>query len=522
VKPKLFQKLIQNREQRLAFPSITVTLVLLVVFVLTSQNLSAQKELVFLLSTAGAIYAITIYLLILPDPKRLARTQWIIALINGLGLGLIYHATGSVVAIIVLVIIVVGIIQTGIIAGRKPSYILIGSLSIIVLLSGYLRNQTIQNWIQTISLPLGSLVIAEIILRLLETSRKQIRQLEIINSFAQQITSSIEPDELIEIVSQAIQNAMSADTYFIGQVEGDEIVLNLFFDDGEYFTDTRAKMDGTLAGWVIRNRMPLFIPDLRKGIDLEGVEIVIIGKEQTSLSWVGVPMITDRVKGVIALASYTANAFDQSTLEVLENLGQLAAMSLHNTYHHAEVERQSRMDSLTDVLNHGAFLETLQKYAERSDWTGGFLSLIMLDVDFFKKYNDTYGHQFGDKVLTSLAQTIKSHIKSTDAVGRWGGEEFAVALPNTAGNQAMMVARRIQETMNQLILTHAELGDVPGPTVSQGIAEYPSEANDIYDLVDVADKRLYDAKERGRNQIEPQATNWEKTRPLPRKKTGPL
>jgi len=141
----------------------------------------------------------------------------------------------------------------------------------------------------------------------------------------------------------------------------------------------------------------------------------------------------------------------------------------------------------------------------------------MLDVDFFKQYNDTYGHLFGDTVLQSLVSAIRSHIKSTDFVGRWGGEEFAIALPGANGQQALMVARRIQTTMSDMKLSHAEKGKVPAPTVSQGIAIFPLETDDIYKLIDVADQRLYIAKERGRNQVEPDEKYWEATIPLRRR-----
>jgi diguanylate cyclase (GGDEF)-like protein len=181
---------------------------------------------------------------------------------------------------------------------------------------------------------------------------------------------------------------------------------------------------------------------------------------------------------------------------------------MDNAFHHAEVERQSQTDSLTGALNHGAFLLALEKLAEDTQPSGSHLSLIMLDVDFFKSYNDTYGHLFGDKVLQALTQTIREHIKGQDVVGRWGGEEFAVILPHTSGANAILVCRRIQDTMYQMRMEHPEKGLVPAPTVSQGIAVYPLETHDAYQLVDIADHRLYLAKERGRNQVEPQEDTW--------------
>jgi diguanylate cyclase (GGDEF)-like protein len=126
----------------------------------------------------------------------------------------------------------------------------------------------------------------------------------------------------------------------------------------------------------------------------------------------------------------------------------------------------------------------------------------MLDIDYFKQYNDTFGHLIGDEVLISLCDVIRSHIKNTDAVGRWGGEEFCISLPNTDGGQALQVAERIRETMASLKVKNAEQMTIPIPTVSQGIAIYPAETEDITKLIDLADTRLYIAKKRGRDQVE--------------------
>jgi diguanylate cyclase (GGDEF)-like protein len=130
------------------------------------------------------------------------------------------------------------------------------------------------------------------------------------------------------------------------------------------------------------------------------------------------------------------------------------------------------------------------------------LSLIMLDVDHFKQYNDIFGHLIGDEVLISMCDVIRQHIKNTDAVGRWGGEEFCISLPNANREQALHVARRIRESMALLKVRNTERIDIPVPTISQGIAIFPAETDDTTKLIDLADKRLYIAKKRGRDQIE--------------------
>jgi diguanylate cyclase (GGDEF)-like protein len=154
-------------------------------------------------------------------------------------------------------------------------------------------------------------------------------------------------------------------------------------------------------------------------------------------------------------------------------------------------------------------LKKLAEQAQQAATNNTVISLIMLDIDYFKQYNDTYGHLVGDKILKTLCTAIKHHIKQTDMVGRWGGEEFAIALPGATGQEALKVAERVGQTMALLRVEDRLQRTVPVPTVSQGIAIFPTEADEIYRLIDLADRRLYIAKKRGRNQIEPTEDHWE-------------
>ncbi len=143
------------------------------------------------------------------------------------------------------------------------------------------------------------------------------------------------------------QNALEADSYYIGVVDGDDLRLELIYDDGEFFENVKMKKKGTLSNWVIKNQQELFLPDLRQNIQLEDVEMIIIGKQKTSLSWMGVPMRGSHVDGIMAISSYRPNAFDRSDMELLSTIAQRAALALDNTYQHALVEEQARLDSLT-------------------------------------------------------------------------------------------------------------------------------------------------------------------------------
>ncbi|MEW6242045.1 MAG: sensor domain-containing diguanylate cyclase, partial [Chloroflexota bacterium] len=462
-----------------------------------------------LYALAGIIYVYVLGFKLIPDEKYRQKVKWQHAGITGLGLGILVATAPDTLTILYDILLLLSTIAAVISFGRMPAFTIIGISTTFNVIKHFPAYGDVIYALEQISIPLLAGITVETMHRLQAIPREQINRLEIVNKFSRQITLSLDKEQVLALLNAAIQDALEADSYFVGFQEDDEIRLGLFYDDGEYFNNVHRKIQGTLAGWIIANQKELFLPDLRQGVDMEGIELVIIGKNKTSLSWIGVPMTTQHVKGVIALASYQPNAFDRSDIELLANLAQHAAQALDNTYHHAQVEEESRLDSLTRVYNHGYFLHLLRENADHALLNGAPLSLIMLDIDHFKQYNDTYGHLIGDEILTALCNTIRSYIKNTDIVGRWGGEEFVICLPNTTGAQARQVADRIRQTIAEFKINHENQKALPAPTISQGIAIFPQEADEIFKLIDLADQRLYIAKGRGRNQVEPDPSYWD-------------
>src|SRR5690349_9663299 len=435
---------------------------------------------------------------------------WLNAVLSGLGLGIFPYVLPLHLSEAAHILIPFGVIAAAIFSGRQYSYTTL-LLSLALSLPYATGFVTSLGALLSFGMPFFiSAILTESVLLVKNTTQGHIHRLETINKASRQIMLSLDKEQTIHLLDATIQETLAADIYFIGLVYGDEIHLELFYDDGQYFNGTKAPVEGTLSGWVIKNQKELFLPDLRRNVELDGVGLTIIGKQKTTLSWMGVPLTTPNIRGVISLGSYQPNAFDGADMELLSSLAQHITLALDNTIRHAQVEEQARLDSLTGVYNHGYFLKKLAKQATEALASGSQLSLIMLDIDFFKQYNDTYGHLVGDRILKTLCAAIQHHIKQSDAVGRWGGEEFIISLPGASGLQAMQVAERIGQTMAALRVEDREQRTIRVPTVSQGIAIYPMEAAEIYHLIDLADRRLYIAKERGRNQIEPDLGHWEK------------
>jgi len=435
------------------------------------------------------------------------------SVLSGIGLGLLTYFLPDHLNEVSHVLIIFGVVAVAIVSGRRYFYL---SLFLILAVSLPLDRPDVSGLAGVLEYTAPfviSMIVVEAILQIMDATQQHIHRLETINKISRQIMLSLETEQTLTLINATIQDALEADTYFVGIVKDNEIHLDLFYDDGEYFNGTRIPLEGTLSGWVIRNQRELFLPDLRREVDLVGVGPFVIGKEKTSLSWMGVPLKATNVTGIIALGAYAPNSFDQADMELLSNLAQHVTVALDNTIQHAQVEEQARLDSLTGVYNHGYFLKRLAEQADESSSAKAPLSLIMLDIDYFKQYNDTFGHLVGDRILNALCTVIKQHIKQQDAVGRWGGEEFIISLPRATGIQAMQVAQRIGETLRLLKVEDRDQKMVPIPTVSQGIAVFPDEADEIFRLIDLADRRLYIAKERGRNQIEPAENHWKQIPP---------
>lgn len=157
-------------------------------------------------------------------------------------------------------------------------------------------------------------------------------------------------------------------------------------------------------------------------------------------------------------------------------------------------------DGLTELYNHRYFQEQMKLNVENSKRYGNEFSMIILDIDFFKKFNDTYGHQSGDAVLRQVAQTLKRSVRATDIACRYGGEEMSIILPNTGKNVAHSTAEKICERVssNKFKLQGDKEVSV---TISLGVSTYPQDGQTSSELIEAADKRLYNAKNNGRNQV---------------------
>ncbi len=201
------------------------------------------------------------------------------------------------------------------------------------------------------------------------------------------------------------------------------------------------------------------------------------------------------------MSSYILKRDFQQQIEKEELIAELQAAYQQLCVYNAQVEELANTDPLTGVYNYRFFTNRLDKEIELSKKFGRPISLIILDIDYFKDFNDTYGHPAGDLALKEVTKIFKKNIRDKDVLCRYGGEEFLILLPSTGVEEAFRCAERIREAVQH----HAiYVGDLQKPvyvTVSGGVACYPVDASNGEQLLRIADQVLYSAKHKGRNKI---------------------
>jgi diguanylate cyclase (GGDEF)-like protein len=182
------------------------------------------------------------------------------------------------------------------------------------------------------------------------------------------------------------------------------------------------------------------------------------------------------------------------TVSMVQQFASHGALALHNAWLLEEVQRMAETDPLTGLANRRVFERALEREIARSSRTGQPVSLLMLDADHFKQYNDRFGHRAGDDLLQSLARALVEHSRAFDTVARYGGEEFAVILPECSVEEAHSVAERLR------LVSSAVEGRIP-VTLSGGVATFPIHGRDSASLIEAADGALYESKRTGRDRL---------------------
>ncbi len=212
-------------------------------------------------------------------------------------------------------------------------------------------------------------------------------------------------------------------------------------------------------------------------------------------SFIALPLLSEGVTiGVLVILGA-----EEEEIEKISIMAEQLALEVKKVNLYEKVQTLAITDGLTKIYVRRHFLERLNEEVARSKRHKLNLSLLMLDIDHFKQCNDTYGHLVGDIILKEFAKIMKEHVRLIDLIGRYGGEEFVIALPDTNKSSAASVAERLRQSIENYRFKAYD--EVIRTTVSIGLAAYPDDGSDVPTLIDRADQALYKAKEEGRNRV---------------------
>ena len=217
--------------------------------------------------------------------------------------------------------------------------------------------------------------------------------------------------------------------------------------------------------------------------------------------FVTVPLKTkDRVLGAVLVDNvFNKKPITKSDVRMLTMFANHAALAIENSRLYEETVYLSNTDWLTKLWNYGKFQYLLSSELERSKMHQTNISLVMVDVDNFKNYNDTLGHMKGDEALKEISKALQSKSRKVDSVARYGGEEFAIIMPDTSKESARLFAERLRNEVERIFADDKAIGPSKRVTISSGIASYPEDADSKDELISRADLALYEAKNAGKN-----------------------
>lgn len=346
------------------------------------------------------------------------------------------------------------------------------------------------------------------ILILLSNSQRLNTYLRQASEIGHQLTERLEVKEVLDVYIEKLTSMISADyAYIIDVVDEYELKVIRKLEDGQIINNTEEKLSvhQGISGLVYAKKKSVLYRKRQHWAKLEKTLL-----PESIESMIAVPIVRNqKVVGIVVLASDKKRSYDNSQLMIVDLLTAYLGVAIDNARSYEETKKQSERCALTGLYNYRYMEKLLEsEYLKLNTIHLNHLSLILLDIDHFKKVNDTYGHQAGNEVLIALAERLVKFIGDRGTVARYGGEEFVVLLPNVDKMASFAVAEGIRQTIaNRTFIIEQDIQNIGKRqsvtiTASIGYATAPYDADGPLDLIRHADRAMYiGAKQAGRNKV---------------------
>lgn len=270
-----------------------------------------------------------------------------------------------------------------------------------------------------------------------------------------------------------------------------KLVASKGFSDEFKKNDVWPLRKGGITGKIFNASGPIFIPDLREESSINPLLL----KEGARSALIAPLIVEGKIIGALYINDFKKRLLRAEDVSIFSIISVYAALTIERVRSIEEMRMLSIVDGLTGLFNHRYIMDQLEKEYQRSFRHGTIFSVIMLDIDKFKPYNDNYGHMEGNKVLKEMAAIFRKGSRITDVVGRFGGEEFCIVVPELGREDTVKFAEKLLSDVAAYSFPNREV------TLSAGVATYMKDGDSPRELLERADEYLYQAKHEGRNRV---------------------
>ncbi len=330
------------------------------------------------------------------------------------------------------------------------------------------------------------------------------REMRELYELTRSLSTAFKPDEVFERLLSGVAEIFSCEAHSLLIVDDHQGTIYTTYLGQEEPVFSKALHTRIVKNWEVLEKESIDIIECTTLTSAASEEPRFINKlkpDSKIKSWISAPLVHEgKSFGLLCVAAVNRNRFDPFHFEILYIVAGLGAKVIENAQLSARLQQLATIDGLTGIFNHRTFQERLEDQFNLAQRYDKPLSLIMMDIDHFKKFNDTHGHPIGDEVLKVVSSTLQKTLRDVDIVCRYGGEEFSVILPESNMESAIQVADRLREAIEQQVVIAGELE--LKVTISLGVSEYPFGGQSRREvLIEQADRMLYVAKLSGRNRV---------------------